>query len=47
MTFVGNFTLLAAAWWIWRSSQSADTEQIGVDKSDRISTALGNQSDDF
>lgn len=22
MTVVGNFTLLAAAWWIWRNSQS-------------------------
>jgi hypothetical protein len=24
MTVLGNFTLCAAAWWIWRSSQQAD-----------------------
>jgi hypothetical protein len=40
MTFVGNFTLLAAAWWIWRSTQSADGEQPGVDKGDRVSTTF-------
>lgn len=26
MTVLGNFTLCAAAWWIWRSSQSQSTE---------------------
>lgn len=26
MTLVGNFTLWAAAWWIWRSTQSAPSE---------------------
>jgi hypothetical protein len=26
MTLVGNFTLLAAAWWIWRSTQSTDVQ---------------------
>lgn len=31
MTLVGNFTLLAAAVWIWRSTQSADAEQPGKD----------------
>jgi hypothetical protein len=27
MTAFGNFTLLIAAWWIWRSSQSRDSSQ--------------------
>jgi plastocyanin domain-containing protein len=26
MTVVGNFTLCAAGWWIWRSSQQRDTK---------------------
>ena len=34
MTLVGNFTLLAAAWWIWRSTQLADGEQPGEDNGD-------------
>jgi hypothetical protein len=25
MTVVGNFTLCAAAWWIWRSARQSDT----------------------
>ncbi|HAJ64483.1 MAG TPA: hypothetical protein DCP31_38990, partial [Cyanobacteria bacterium UBA8543] len=25
MTVLGNFTLCAAAWWIWRSSRQPDT----------------------
>ena len=31
MTLVGNFTLLASAWWIWRSTQFADAEQPSKD----------------
>lgn len=38
MTLIGNFTLLAAAWWIWRSSQSADAEQPGKDAINSVST---------
>lgn len=26
MTVVGNFTLMAAAWWIWRRSRSEQTD---------------------
>lgn len=38
MTLFGNFTLLAAAWWVWRSTQVADTRQLGTEESDRPST---------
>lgn len=38
MTLFGNFTLLAAAWWIWRSIQSADAEQPGKDAINPVST---------
>ena len=40
MTLVGNFTLLAAAWWIWRSTQSADVEQPGKDAINPVSTTM-------
>lgn len=33
MTLVGNFTLLAAGWWIWRSS-SADRLASAVNQED-------------
>lgn len=39
MTLVGNFTLLAAGWWIWRSSQSGNEQQIS-EEGDRISPTL-------
>ena len=40
MTVVGNFTLLAAAWWIWRSTQSADSNQPSKEKGEPVSTNL-------
>jgi len=41
MTLVGNFTLLAAGWWIWRSSQPGNDQQIGTEESkQRISTTF-------
>ena len=41
MTLVGNFTLLAAGWWIWRSSQPGNDQQIGREESEqRISTTF-------
>jgi hypothetical protein len=39
MTLVGNFTLLAAGWWIWRCSQSGNEQQIS-EEGDRISPTL-------
>ena len=39
MTLIGNFTICTAAWWIWRSTQSASDEQSGK-------TAI-NQSNDL
>jgi len=41
MTLVGNFTLFAAGWWIWRSSQPGNDQQIGREGSkQRISTTF-------
>ncbi len=37
MTLVGNFILLAAAWWIWRSTQSDDADQPGKDATNPVS----------
>ncbi len=34
MTVVGNCTLCAAAWWIWRNAQLVDHETIKTDKSE-------------
>lgn len=33
MTVVGNFTLLAAGWWIWRSARYANSDPL-VNQSD-------------
>ncbi len=30
MTVIGNFTLFAAAWWIWRSTKTKDVENNPV-----------------
>ena len=39
MTVVGNFTLLAASWWIWRSPQS-DDQQSDQEATQHISNKL-------
>jgi len=46
MTLVGNFTL-AAAWWIWRSTQSADGEQPSKEAINPVSKPRLRQGNDF
>ena len=45
MTLVGNFTLLAAGWWIWRSSQPGNDQQIGREESERRISTTFRESD--